>query len=161
MFPIHPTPASNILMYSYPVLGVLFSSIAFGYLHQLLDPTSSANSGRAPSNQVQLSGYSSYYNTSYNGYAPSYVGPYSGQPYSSHYGGGGNTATGAYVPPPLQRHPEEERDEPFVPPEEGKPPSYSGEGKEFGAGDDKEDSFGVHERDVTSRPTPWGRERFR
>ena len=61
-------------------------------------------------------------------------------------------------PPPNE---EEERDDPFVPPVDGKPPSYSGDGMEFGAGDDKDDPFnvGVPERDVTSQPTG-GRQRF-
>ncbi|KAF8622390.1 hypothetical protein AX15_007044 [Amanita polypyramis BW_CC] len=143
-------------------LAVLFSSIAFSYLHQLLDPASPANSARAPSNQVRLSGYQS--SPAYNVYAPSYIRPYDGQPYNTYYGGG-NPATGPYAPPPgpppaHEGYQHGERDEPFVPPADGKPPSYTGYGKEFEASDDKEDPFDVPERDVTSRPSPGGRERF-
>lgn len=47
-----------------------------------------------------------------------------------------------------------------MPPMDGKPPNYIGDG--YGMSDDKEDPFnvGVPERDVTSQPTPVGRDRF-
>lgn len=57
------------------VFGFLFSSIAFAYYRQLLDPTSAANQARAPSAQARAAGvYPTHYNPPYasggRGYAP-------------------------------------------------------------------------------------------
>jgi len=136
-------------------LAIVFSAIAFGYLHQLVDPTSPINSSRAPSNQVRSDEYPPHYNPAYS---TTYNGPYGGQAY---YGAPNTTTgTGRYPPPPGS--PPDERDDPFVPPEDGKPPRYSGGPLGYDVSDDKEDPFNlsVPERDVTSRPTPGGRERF-
>ncbi|KAF8731537.1 hypothetical protein AX14_004737 [Amanita brunnescens Koide BX004] len=153
----HDSWATIIVFLITAFLAVIFSSIAFGYLHQLADPTSTLNSARAPSSQIRSEGYPSYYNPPYN--TAAYNGRYDEQAYGSYYGAR-NAAPGM---PPLGPPPneEEERDDPFVPPVDGKPPSYSGDGMEFGAGDDKDDPFnvGVPERDVTSQPTG-GRQRF-
>jgi len=140
-------------------LAIMFSAIAFGYLHQLVDPTSPINSSRAPSSQIRSDGYPSHYNPPYS---TAHNGPYGGPaPYSAYYGAQ-NTAAGTrgYGPPPGS--PPDERDDPFNPPAEGKPPSYSGNAAGYDVNDDKEDPFNlsVPERDVTSRPTPGGRERF-
>jgi len=134
-------------------LGIVFSAVAFGYLHQLVDPTSAINSSRAPSNQVRSGEYPSRYNPAYS---TAYNGPYGGQTYSAYPA----AETGRYAPPPGS--PPDERDDPFVPPHEGKPPSYSGGATGYDIGDDKEDPFNLSapERDVTSRPTPGGRDRF-
>lgn len=97
-----------------------------------------------------------YYNPPYNTSMP-YNGRYDRPGYYS----ARNAAPGApqypLGPPPDE---EDERDDPFVPPVDGKPPSYMGDG--YGVNDDKEDPFnvGVPERDVTSQPTPVGRDRF-
>ena len=140
-------------------MGIVFSLIAFGYLHQLVDPTSALNSARAPSSQIRSEGYPSYYNPPYNTNT-AYNGRYDAPGYNAYYSAR-NAAPGAPqypLGPPPDEH--DERDDPFVPPVDGKPPSYMGDG--YGVSDDKDDPFnvGVPERDVTSQPTPVGRDRF-
>lgn len=144
-------------------MACLFTSMAFAYYRQLLDPTSAANASRAPSNQARMGAYPSHYTPPYNasvpnlpyGYGNHNSGPYTGQPYQPQYGAPAG-------PPPGH-------DDPFAPPYEGKPPGYSGDGKGYGQ-DDKDgknpfsdfDGQGSgEERDVTSRPGPGGRDTFR
>ena len=111
-----------------------------------MDPASPANAARSPAYQGRIQGYQpSYYNPPYN-VNTSYNGPYEGQSHNDYYA----AHTPAYVPsgppPPMP-----DRDEPFVPPDDAKPPSYSGNGLGFGAGDHKDDDpFSMPERDVTS-----------
>ncbi|KAF8624663.1 hypothetical protein AX17_006994 [Amanita inopinata Kibby_2008] len=148
---------------------IMFSAVAFSYLHQLLDPSSPANAARAPSSQVRTGGYPSYYNPPYNhtyntSYAggPTAGGPYNG-PYDAHaYNYQPYYGHGRYAPPPGPP-PQQERDEPFVPPQDGKPPSYSGgDGSQYHVGDTKDEPFTPPgERDVTSRPAPGESETFR
>ncbi|KIK93685.1 hypothetical protein PAXRUDRAFT_828724 [Paxillus rubicundulus Ve08.2h10] len=59
------------------VLGLLFTSIAFAYYRQSLDPTSPINAARAPSNQVRMDGYPTQYSAPYDttAYMPSYEPP--------------------------------------------------------------------------------------
>ncbi|PFH47603.1 hypothetical protein AMATHDRAFT_151712, partial [Amanita thiersii Skay4041] len=122
-------------------ISILFSVIAFSFLHQLRDPTSAANIGRAPSSQAQTNGYSSYYNPPYS---MPYNGPYEGQPRGYQY----QTGYAQYAPPPGPP-PNATRDDPFVPPKdidwdkEGRPPSYIGDDHGYGSGgkDDKNDPF--------------------
>jgi len=52
------------------VLAALFCSIAFAYYRQLIDPTSPANSSRAPSTQFRGSNYPQHYNPPYNASVP-------------------------------------------------------------------------------------------
>ncbi|PFH50824.1 hypothetical protein AMATHDRAFT_60266 [Amanita thiersii Skay4041] len=122
------------------LVSIMFTVVAFSYLHQLMDPTSAANAGRAPSSQARINGYPSYYNPPYN---MPYNGPYDGQ----HHGY--QTGYPQYAPPPGPP-PNVTRDEPFTPPKDsdwdkdGRPPSYVGDGLGYGAGlknDDKNDPF--------------------
>lgn len=158
IYNLYVQPTANLAQLTlYLVLAIVFSAVAFGYLHQLVDPTSPINSSRAPSSQVRSSEYPSRYNPAYS---TAYNGPYGGQAYSSYYGAQNTAAdAGRYGPPPGS--PPDERDDPFVPPEDGKPPRYSGDATGYDL-DEKEDPFNlsVPERDVTGRPTPGGRERF-
>ncbi|KAK2463344.1 hypothetical protein APHAL10511_004655 [Amanita phalloides] len=145
-------------------LATLFCSIAFGYLHQLNDPTSPVNSARAPSSQARMSGFPLYYNPPYNGYNNG-PHPYGGQPYGEYrgpQGRDGNGATGPYAPPPGPPPNQQERDDPFVPPDDSKPPSYGGHGWGMDDKDEKDDPFEPprEERDVTSRPATGRRDRF-
>jgi len=57
-------------------LGLLFTSIAFAYYRQSLDPTSPANAARLPSNQTGRD-YPTHYNPPYDesAYAPVYLPP--------------------------------------------------------------------------------------
>ena len=86
-----------------------------------------------------------------------YAGGYSQQPpYNpgSGYGGytGGYGAGGGYT---------HDRDDPFAPPYDGKPPGYVGGGfVEPDAGKKNPFDDDVGERDVTSRPAPGGDETF-
>ncbi|TFK52847.1 hypothetical protein OE88DRAFT_1306202 [Heliocybe sulcata] len=138
------------------VLAALFCSIAFAYYRQLMDPTSAANTSRAPSNQFRGGNYPQHYNPPYNASVPDL--PYN-QPY------------GQYAPPPGPP--------PNAPPyDHNAPPGYGvGDSKvELGPEKDvKDDPFGDfdgpslgerrtgspgEERDVTSRPRPGERETF-
>ena len=106
-----------------------------------MDPTSPANSARAPAYQGRVV-YPPYYNPPYN---TAYNGPYEGQSHNDYYAARAPAYAPAGPPPPMP-----ERDDPFVPPDDTKPPSYSGNGLGYGAGDNKDDSFSNPERDVTS-----------
>lgn len=146
------------------VVGLLFSSIAFSYYRQLLDPTSPANATRAPSNRYQGGTFTLAQGRVPDHYQPPYNAPdlpyNSGAPVGGAMPGAGST--GIYAPPP------------------GKPPGYSDpEGYAAGINDGK-DAYGaskVHdddpfadfdaarareleEHDVTSRPPPGGSDRF-
>ncbi|KAF7762084.1 hypothetical protein Agabi119p4_8677 [Agaricus bisporus var. burnettii] len=94
------------------LLVIMFSAIAFAYLRQMLDPTSAANSFRAP-NAGRVGDYPSHYNPPYNTYnaPPSY-----GQPA---YGGYGNDVSA----PPYEGKPgfmpsDNKNDDPFGDPRE-------------------------------------------
>ncbi|EPQ50772.1 hypothetical protein GLOTRDRAFT_141288 [Gloeophyllum trabeum ATCC 11539] len=142
------------------VLAALFCSVAFAFYRQLIDPTSPANTSRAPSNQYRAAGagYPQHYNPPYNGSMPdlAYNAPY-----------------GQYAPPPGPP--------PNAPPYDTHgPPGYGvgmGDSKvELGPEKDvKDDPFADFdgpslstrrtgspegERDVTSRPRPGERETF-
>jgi len=78
--------STNIISLLFEIgLGILFSVIAIAYYRQLLDPTSAANSFRAPSNQMRGNLYPDHYNPPYNASVPN-LG----------YGSGPS----AYAPPP-------------------------------------------------------------
>lgn len=165
---MHSCPLRYSLFHSpASVLGLLFSVIAFSYYRQLLDPTSPANTSRAPSNQARMGAFPSHYNPPYNASVPNLpygynAGPYTGQPYS-----GAPYQHQQYAPP---AGPPPDHDDPFAPPYDGKPPGYIGrDGKGFeNDGKDNKDPFADfdgpsarEERDVTSRPGPGGNETFR
>ncbi|OAX37905.1 hypothetical protein K503DRAFT_742079 [Rhizopogon vinicolor AM-OR11-026] len=58
------------------VLALLFTSVAFAYYRQIIDPSSPANALRAPSNQVRMDMFPPNYNPPYDpGYQPSYAPP--------------------------------------------------------------------------------------
>jgi len=130
-------------------LGVLFTSLAFAYYRQLLDPTSAANASRAPSNQLRTGDFPTHYNPPYNAAVPNLSYSYGAGPYAPPSG-----------PPPGH-------DDAFVPPYDSKPPGYSGGDMKGFDADDKDsknpfsDFDGPTERDVTSRPYPGGPESFR
>ncbi|KAG9310169.1 hypothetical protein JVU11DRAFT_9792 [Chiua virens] len=77
----HDSWAEIIMFIVLTVLGLLFTSMAFAYYRQALDPTSPVNSSRLPSNQVRQDGYPTHYNPPYDStaYAPVYLPP-SGPP---------------------------------------------------------------------------------
>ncbi|KAG6811444.1 hypothetical protein H0H92_007361 [Tricholoma furcatifolium] len=135
-----PTEAANFLAFFFTVL-------AFAYYRQLLDPTSVANSSRAPSNQARLNGgFPTHYNPPYDASVPNLPYTYSAHP--------------TYGPPAGPPPGHEEHDETFVPPYDGKPPGYTG-GDTKGYDVDGKDPFSdFEERDVTSRPYPGGSESF-
>jgi len=54
------------------VFGLLFTSVAFAYYRQAIDPTSPVNSSRTPSNQVRMNDFPGY-NAPYD--APVYAPP--------------------------------------------------------------------------------------
>jgi hypothetical protein len=61
----------------FKVLALLFTSVAFGYYRQVIDPSSPANALRAPSNQVRMDIFPSNYNPPYDpGYQPAYAPAY-------------------------------------------------------------------------------------
>ena len=122
--------------YVCPALAVFFSIIAFNFLREVLDPSSSGNVTRDPQ---RVFGYSAHYNPPYNG--PDY-----GQQYYNH--------PAPPVPPPRPVAPYVEPVEP-VEFDDGKPPGYS-RGEDYDGYDDsyKKKYDGGDERDVTSpRPT--------
>ncbi|TFK32413.1 hypothetical protein BDQ12DRAFT_692547 [Crucibulum laeve] len=141
------------------VLAAFFTAVAFSYYRQALDPTSVANASRAPANQARMNAYPSHYN-------PPYPGPNSGYGYNVPYSGQPYAGQPQFAPPP---GPPPGNNDRFVPPYDanGKPPGYEGDGKAgYGGQDDKDDPFADHqgmsgERDVTSRPGPFGRDTFR
>jgi len=59
------------------LLGFLFTSLAFAYYRQALDPTSPVNSSRLPSDQTRQDAYPTHYNPPYDGtaYMPVYLPP--------------------------------------------------------------------------------------
>ncbi|KXN83819.1 hypothetical protein AN958_01056 [Leucoagaricus sp. SymC.cos] len=95
------------------LIATFFSSCAFAYLRQMLDPSSTANASRVPSYAARNGNYPSHYNPPYNaGY-----GQYYGQQPPYGYG-----------------------DDAFVPPYEAKPGYMPPEGK-AGYGEDSKDPF--------------------
>ncbi|RXW15269.1 hypothetical protein EST38_g10584 [Candolleomyces aberdarensis] len=102
-------------------LAALFASVAFGFYRQLLDPSSIANSWRAP---VRTEAYASHY-------AP----PYSaGQPYPP-------PPNGPYTPagvPPYGGYQNQWGPPAGPPPDQNKPPGYEGWGYTGGAPDNKD-----------------------
>ncbi|KAG6329598.1 hypothetical protein ID866_9491 [Astraeus odoratus] len=108
------------------VLGLLFTSIAFAYYRQAIDPTSPVNSSRVPANQVRMDVFPAY-NMPYD--APAYAPPpgpppfdakppqYQSRDYAT-YGNdkdrdGKNDPFGDHaVMPPMPVHWAEERDAP-------------------------------------------------
>ncbi|KAF9224986.1 hypothetical protein BS17DRAFT_701491, partial [Gyrodon lividus] len=65
------------------VFGLIFTSMAFAYYRQTLDPTSPINASRAPSNQVRMDGYPTHYSPPYDAtaYAPAYEPPAGAPPF--------------------------------------------------------------------------------
>ncbi|KAG1792011.1 uncharacterized protein HD556DRAFT_1482795 [Suillus plorans] len=58
------------------ILCLLFTSAAFGYYRQVVDPTSPANALRAPSNQARMDLFPPHYNRPYDPeYQPAYAPP--------------------------------------------------------------------------------------
>jgi hypothetical protein len=72
------------------ILGVLFSVMAFAYYRQMQDPTSVANTFRAPSNQIRGGG----------GYPQHYNPPYGSSSVPNLPYGAGPMPTTTYAPPP-------------------------------------------------------------
>lgn len=91
---------------------MFFSSCAFGYLRQMLDPSSVTNATRAPSYGARNGDYPSHYNPAYN------AGGYGQQPAPAY----------SYS------------NDAFVPPYEAKPGYAPPEGK-VGYGQDSKDPF--------------------
>jgi len=138
----HDSWAEIVALLILTVLGCLFTAFAFSYHRQLMDPTSPANASRGPSSQTRVGAYPAHYNPAYVTGAPTYPQP----PYAPYNSGG--YGYGA------------EREEGFVPPYDGKPPGYIGDGMPDAG---KKDPFAddqVQESDVTSRPRPGGDESF-
>lgn len=114
------------LIFPMSVLAVFFSTWAFAYLRQTLDPSSSANASRAPSYANRTGEYPSHYNPPYNaGFGQPYYGQQSG------YGYGYSSDT-------------------FVPPDEAKPGYTLPEGK-LGYDEDTKDPFADQHRPSGSR----------
>ena len=93
------------------LLAALFTSIAFAYYRQLLDPTGPHNFSRAPASAIRTEIYPTHYAPPYPGGPAPY--PTYGQPTPSH---APYSAYPAYGPPP------------GPPPAETKPPGYEGYG---------------------------------
>jgi len=107
-----------------PVIAVFFSTWAFAYLRQMLDPLSPANASRAPSYANRTGEYPSHYNPPYHtGFSQPYYGQQSGYGYSS---------------------------DTFVPPDEAKPEYTLPEGK-MGYDEDTKDPFADQHRPSGSR----------
>ncbi|KIJ64723.1 hypothetical protein HYDPIDRAFT_111309 [Hydnomerulius pinastri MD-312] len=79
----HDSWAEIIVLLVEIVLGLLFTSIAFAYYRQTLDPTSPINASRAPSNQVRMDDYPTHYSPPYDttAYAPAYAPPPGSPPF--------------------------------------------------------------------------------
>lgn len=90
------------------VLVMVFSAIAFAYLRQMLDPTSAANSFRAP-NAGRVGDYPSHYNPPYNTYGAPPAPPYYGQ---QTYGGY-NISAPPYEGKPGYMPSDNKNDDPF------------------------------------------------
>lgn len=88
------------------VLAGIWTSIAFSYYRQVLDPTSPANVSRVPAPQNWASHYS-----------PPYSGPYGGQPYYGQAPHGQQPYGPPQGPPPQQQ---------YAPPPGPPPPGYVG-----------------------------------
>lgn len=123
----HDSWAEILLLILLIVVGLLFTSIAFAYYRQVIDPTSPVNSSRAPANQVRMDEFPSY-NAPYD--VPAYAPPAGpppfegeGKPPQYNYGGytsfednkakeedSKNDPFSGYVTPPMPTHWAEERD---------------------------------------------------
>ncbi|KAI6126738.1 hypothetical protein F5141DRAFT_1082999 [Pisolithus sp. B1] len=119
--------AEILLLILLIVVGLLFTSTAFAYYRQVIDPTSPVNSSRAPANQVRMDDFPAY-NPPYD--APAYAPPAGpppfdgeGKPPQYNYGGYSsfgddkgkeedpkNDPFSDYVTPPMPTHWAEERD---------------------------------------------------
>ncbi|KAI5994530.1 hypothetical protein EDC04DRAFT_1235237 [Pisolithus marmoratus] len=120
--------AEILLLIALIVIGLGFTSTAFAYYRQVIDPTSPVNSSRAPANQVRMNEFPAYNNAPYD--APAYAPPAgpppfdgSGKPPQYDYGGytsfgddkgkdedSKNDPFSDYVTPPMPTHWAEERD---------------------------------------------------
>ncbi|KAK7052978.1 hypothetical protein VNI00_004299 [Paramarasmius palmivorus] len=114
-------------------LSGLFTTVAFAYYRQVLDPTSPANVTRVP---ARTEVWATHYNPPYSG---PYNGPYNGQPYpygQGPYNGQPQYGQGPYAPP--SGPPPVNREE-----DSNKPPGYIGGDGAAGAayGRDKENPF--------------------
>ncbi|KAH7883101.1 hypothetical protein F5I97DRAFT_178951 [Phlebopus sp. FC_14] len=125
----HDSWAEIVVLLIEIVLGLLFTSIAFAYYRQALDPSSPVNASRAPFNQSRMEDYPSHYNPAYE---PAYVSPV-GAPFDGS-GKPPDYKRGSYVPygedkdakegdpfsdydgpsVPMPTHWAEERDEPSL-----------------------------------------------
>lgn len=110
----HDSWAEIVAFLILSVLASLFTTFAFTFHRQLLDPTSPANASRAPSSQARVPGFPTHYNPPYN--APYNTGGYGGPAASGAPGGYGYDTYGYGA----------ERDDTFVPPYDTKPPGYVG-----------------------------------
>lgn len=101
----------------FKVLALMFTSVAFGYYRQLIDPSSPANAFRAPSNQVRMDIFPSSYNPPYDpGYQPSYAPAYAppaGSPPSDSKPPEYSYAGGDYLGHGIDKHDKKEND-PFA-----------------------------------------------
>ncbi|KAI3611947.1 hypothetical protein WG66_016199 [Moniliophthora roreri] len=110
-------------------LAGLFTTVAFSYYRQVLDPTSPANVTRVP---ARTEVWATHYNPPYSG---PYNGPYNGQPYPYEQGpyyGQPQYGQGPYAPP-SGPPPPANRDQ-----DDGKPPGYMGADGAAGAAYAKE-----------------------
>lgn len=145
----------------YILASIFFSTIAFAYYRQALDPLNPANTWRAPLNQARGEQYPAHYSP-YNPGMPGYSVPNLGYNGASQYAPPPGAPPSQYAPPP------------GAPPAGydagAKPPGYSGN-PDFGYSGDKNDNpFDDfengptrnmnEEHDVTSRPAPGGQDRF-
>jgi len=73
----HDSWAEIIAVILVILLGLLFTSLAFAYYRQSLDPTSPINSSRLPADQARQDAYPAHYNPPYDGtaYMPVYLPP--------------------------------------------------------------------------------------
>ncbi|KAI6112385.1 hypothetical protein EV401DRAFT_203077 [Pisolithus croceorrhizus] len=123
----HDSWAEILLLVLLIVVGLLFTSTAFAYYRQVIDPTSPVNSSRTPANQVRMDDFPAYH-APYD--APAYAPPAGpppfdgeGKPPQYNYGAYSsfgddkgkeenpkNDPFSDYVTPPMPTHWAEERD---------------------------------------------------
>ncbi|KAG1724639.1 uncharacterized protein EDB91DRAFT_1170497 [Suillus paluster] len=94
------------------IISLLFTSAAFAYYRQVIDPLSPANALRAPSNQARLDLFPTHYNPPYDpGYKPAYAPP-SGPPPSDSKPPEYSYAGGEYLGHGMEKDDKKE-DDPF------------------------------------------------
>lgn len=95
------------------IASLLFTSAAFAFYRQVVDPLSPANALRAPSNQARLDLFPTHYSPPYDpGYAPAYAPP-TGPPPSEGKPPGYSYAGGEYLGHGMEKDDKKE-DDPFA-----------------------------------------------